>query len=183
MKRWAALLFGLLIAPGVSAQESDVLYKDSHWGVVRQDKGRTCIIVLNTSDRQHAFHFLVDGVQRTAAVGILRGFLPDLSYLRASETSGYLDLGPRFARELTFKPASDGTLEYIAATLEWRDLGLVASALEGSHGVTMSFTESATWRIPAPERQMSSPAIDDCLKAAVSGSEATSFHVHNKPAP
>jgi hypothetical protein len=57
----------LLIASGASARP---LYKDGNWGVVPQNDGRTCVVVLNSDDRRHAFHFLIDGEQNTATVGI-----------------------------------------------------------------------------------------------------------------
>ena len=95
-------------------------YEDGSWGVIPQDGGRTCVIVLNSEDKRHAFHFLIDGEQNTATVGILDDFLPDLRYGTAS-TMITLDLGPQFGRQLEFKRRFDGSLNYLAAELSRED--------------------------------------------------------------
>jgi hypothetical protein len=73
-------------------------YKDANWGVVPQDNGSVCVVVLNSEDRTHAFHFVVDGGEREATVGILDSFLP--SRLSVASTTITVDLGPLFKRQM-----------------------------------------------------------------------------------
>ena len=164
-------IIGLLIAFGARAEESSVLYKDGNWGVVQQNNSRTCIIVLNTDDRRHAFHFLIDGEEKAARVGILQEFLPDTQYLTASKTMVFVDLGLGFARRLAFRPGSDGISNYIAAELSRDDLDRVLSTLEATHGVSISFSNGAEWHVRPPDQKAAKPAIDQCWNRAVNGAD------------
>jgi hypothetical protein len=128
--------------------------------------------VLNSEDRRHAFHFLIDGEKNAATVGILDDFLPDPSYITAS-TMITVDLGPQFARRLKFKRHFDGALNYLAADLALDDLDSILAALRSvTHGVSLSFENGEMWRIPAPKRQEAASAIAQCWKEALSGIRA-----------
>ena len=152
---------------GAVAQEtSSVLYKDSNWGIVEQNGGKTCIVVLNTDDRRHAFHFLVDGELGLAGIGILRDFLPGPGYLTAKKTVAYLDLGPTFAHEFAFTPRFDTMPMSIEADIPWRDLGGMLRAFEDMHGATLTFAGGTSWDVKAPERQSAREAMDRCWNGA-----------------
>jgi hypothetical protein len=145
------------------------LYEDGTWGVVPQDGGRTCVVVLNSQDKKHAFHFLIDGEQNAATVGILDNFLPDARYGTAS-TMVTLNFGSKFARRFEFKRRFDGALHYLAAELRADDLEPILEILRsGRAGVSLSFENGETWRIPPPKREEAGSAIARCWSEALRG--------------
>jgi hypothetical protein len=148
---------------------AEPLYRDGSWGVVPQDAGRTCVVVLSSEDRRHAFHFLIDGAQNAASVGILDDFLPDFSN-RTAATMITVDLGPQFARRLEFTRRSDGMVNYIAADLPRQELDSVLDALRsGKRGVSLSFENGEEWRIPPPKSDEAASAIAQCSSDALKG--------------
>ena len=148
------------------------LYRDGSWGVVPQDRGRTCVVVVNSVDKRHAFHFLIDGEQNSATIGILDQFLPDLGRDTVS-TMITVDFGPEFARRLEFKRRFDGTLDYLAAELPPEDLGSILNAIRARRSdVTLSFENGEMWRIPPPKQQEAASAIDQCWTEALRGIQA-----------
>ena len=156
----------------VSVAWAEPLYRDGSWGVVPQDAGRTCVVVLNSEDRRHAFHFVIDGAQNAASVGILDDYLPDPAYMTASTTIG-VDLGPEFARKLEFKRRFDGAVNYLAADLPQEDLDSILDALRsGTRGVSLSFENGETWRIPPPKSAEAASAITQCWNEALRGVQA-----------
>lgn len=147
-------------------------YEDGSWGVVPQDSGRTCIVVVNSEDKEHAFHFLIDGKQNIATIGILDHFLPDLRVGTAS-TMITLDLGPAFTRRLELKRRFDGSTNYLAAELRPEDLGSILIALRSPRSVViLSFESGETWRLPPPKRPEAVRAIDQCWTEALRGTHA-----------
>jgi hypothetical protein len=149
---------------------AEPLYEDGSWGVVPQDSGKTCIVVLNSEDKKHAFHFLIDGEQNSATVGILDHFLPDSRYGAASTM---ITLDFQFARRLEFKRRFDGSLNYLAAELPPEDLGSILEALRsGKGGVSLSFENGEMWRIPPPKRDAAASAIARCWIEALRGVRA-----------
>jgi hypothetical protein len=159
----------LLIGYGAMADDSLVTYKDANWGVVRQNNGHTCIVVLNTDDRRHAFHFLIDGENKTAQLGILGEYLPDRGNQPIANVLISVDAGPGFVQKMEFGPASDGRTNDIAALLKRNDLDRIRHALEVTSGVTVSFSAGDTWQIRAPRTGAAAIAIDRCWKDAVIG--------------
>jgi hypothetical protein len=143
------------------------MYKDANWGVVQQNGGRTCIVVLNTDDRQHAFHFLIDGENRKAQLGILQEFLPDRRYIRIASVQISVALGSGFVSKLEFRPITEGSSKYLAAILTRSDLDRMLSALEEAAGVSVTFSGGEIWQIRAPESDEATAAIDHCWKKAV----------------
>ena len=165
-------LFAVIALLTQSNAWAQPLYEDGSWGVVPQDSGRTCIVVLNSEDKKHAFHFLIDGEQNAATVGILDHFLPDPRYATAS-TMITLNFGPRFARRLEFKRRFDGSLNYLAAELPSEDLASILKVLRsGKAGVSLSFENGETWRIPPPKREEAASAIAQCWTEALRGLHA-----------
>jgi hypothetical protein len=155
----------LMIASGAWAAP---LYKDKNWGVVRQDGGKVCIVVLNSDSRRNAFHFLIDGEQNTASVGILDEFLPDTMNAEGS-TVATLDVGPAFSRTLEFRRQFDGAANYLSASLAPHEFDSIFAALVAGHrGVNLSFENGDTWRIPSPERKEAAAAITECRNGALS---------------
>ena len=127
-------------------------YKDGNWGVVPQDHGGACVVVLNSEDRMHAFHFAVDGVAKVATVGILDTFVPDR--VSASAPKITIDLGPLFRRQLKFEHRSEGSQGYLAADLSQDDLKTVLAALQsGLSGVSLSFANGEVGTFPALTQQ------------------------------
>jgi hypothetical protein len=169
--RSALSLIALLIGADVWASPS---YKDANWGVVPQENGNACVVVLNSADRMHAFHFLVDGVDKVATVGILDSFLP--SRLATASTTITVDLGPMFTRQLEFKRHSDGLVGYIAADLSRDDLTSILAALQTTRDVSLSFDNGDVWRIPPPGKEAAS-AISECWNAALTGARSTTAAV------
>jgi len=159
----------LLIGFAAMADDSLVTYKDTNWGVVRQNNGRTCIVVLNTDDRRHAFHFLIDGESKTAQLGILGEYLPDRGYQPIAKVLISVDAGPGFVQQLEFGPACEGRKNDVAALLKRNDLDRIRHALEMTSGVTVSFSAGDTWQIRAPRTGEAAIAIDRCWKDAVIG--------------
>ena len=166
-KMWTVLrtvlpAIALFVASNALALPS---YKDANIGVVPQDNGRVCIVVLNSSDRTHAFHFVVDGEKKVVTVGILDRFLPN----RSSATSMVIniDLGPLFARRFVFKRHSDGMLSYLGAELSADDVKSTLAALQSDlPGVTITFDNGETWRIPPP-KQAAASAVTQCWNEAL----------------
>ena len=153
----------LLLGAGAWASPS---YKDANWGVVPQENGSACVVVLNSEDKIHAFHFLIDGVDKTASVGILDSFLPNgVSTAAATIT---VDLGPLFTRQLEFVHHSEGLVGYLAADLSRDDLTSILAALQTTRGVSLSFDGGEVWRIPPPAKEAAS-AISQCWKQALTG--------------
>lgn len=143
------------------------LYKDKNWGVVRQDDGRICIVVLNSDSRRNAFHFLIDGGRNAGSIGILDEFVPDTMNARGS-LMATLDLGPRFARALEFRRQFDGAVNYLTAILAPNELASIFAALQaGNRGVSLTFENGDTWRIPPPERKEAVAAITRCWNEAL----------------
>jgi len=170
MRRRVALsiaAFGVLSAWGARADDSTVMYKDANWGVVQQNNGRTCIVVLNTDDRRHAFHFVIDGDGKSAQLGILQEFIPDERYLVSKKIPISVEVGPGFVQQMDFKPGIEGNSRYISAILTRNDLDRILSALEETPAVSVSFSTGETWQIRAPEHN-AAIAIDHCWKKAVS---------------
>ena len=162
-------LIALLTAAPAWAYPS---YKDGSWGVVSQDGGRICVVVVNSEDKKHAFHFLIDGEKNVASIGILDGFLPDLRGGGASLRIT-LDFGPEFVRRLELKRRFDGSLHYMAAELALEDLDSILVALRARRaGVMLAFENGETWRIPPPKREEAASAIDDCWTEALRGIHA-----------
>jgi hypothetical protein len=127
------------------------------------------VIVLNSEDKRHALHFLIDGEQNVAIVGILDHFLPDPSYMTASTTIT-VDMGPEFVRRLEFKRQFDGALNYLTADLPPQELDSILLALRsGTRGVVLSFENGEMWRIPPPERNEAAAAIAQCWNEALMG--------------
>jgi len=149
------------------------LYKDKNWGVVRQDGGRICIVVLNSDSRRNAFHFLIDGGRNAASVGILDEFVPGTMDAKGTMTAT-LDLGPRFAHALEFRRQFDGAVNYLTASLAPGELDSIFAALRaGDRGVNLTFENGDTWRIPPPERKEAAAAITQCWHEALSGGRIT----------
>jgi hypothetical protein len=170
MRRNIALCFaafGVLSAWGARADDSTVMHKDANWGIVQQNHGRTCIVVLNTDDRRHAFHFVIDGDSKTAQLGILQEFLPDERFLVSTKTRISVAVGPDFVQQMEFRPGIEGKSKYISAILTRNDLDRILSALEETPEVSVAFSSGEIWQIPAPEHN-AAIAIDHCWKKAVS---------------
>lgn len=168
----SAVVFGVIALLTPSSAWSQASYEDGSWGVVPQDGGRTCIVVLNSEDRKHAFHFLIDGEQNAASVGILDPFLPSPQHNTAS-TNITLDFGLQFVRELEFKRRFDGSLNYMSAELASEDLDSILEALRsGKGGVHLSFENGEIWRIPPPKRAEAASAIAKCWTEALRGPQA-----------
>ena len=149
-------------------------YKDANWGVVPQDNGRACVVVLNSEDRMHAFHFLVDGTEKAATIGILDSYLPD--GLSSASTMIKVDLGPLFTRELEFKRPSDGSPGSLAADISRDDLRSILAALQTTRAVSLSFDNGEVWRIPPP-KQGAAAAISQCWNEALTGTRTASVAV------
>jgi hypothetical protein len=161
------ILFAAIVLLPPSNAWAQPLYEDGSWGVVPQDDGRTCIVVLNSEDKKHAFHFLIDGEQNAASVGILDYFLPNPGYYTTSTTIT-VDLGIQFVRRLEFKPRFDGSLNYMAAELPSKDLDSILEALRsGKRGANLSFENGDIWRIPPPKREEAASAIAQCWTEAL----------------
>jgi hypothetical protein len=161
----AALLF-------TADARAEPLYRDGSWGVVPQDAGSTCVVVLNSEDRRQAFHVLIDGAQNAASVGILDAFLPDFAS-RTTPTMITVDLGPQFARQLEFTLRSDAGVNYLAADLPREELDTVLDALQsGKRGVSLSFENGVQWRIPPPKSDQAASAIARCSSDALKGLRA-----------
>ena len=156
----------VLSAWSARAGESIVMYKDKNWGVVQQNNGRTCIVVLNTDDRRHAFHFLIDGENRIAQLGILQEFLPDSPSPAPAKVRISLELGSDFVQQFDFEPESQNGSKLIAAVLTRRDLDRILTALEETPTVNVSFANGESWHVHGPEKS-AAPAIDRCWKTAV----------------
>ncbi len=152
-----------------SAAWAAPLYKDKNWGVVRQDGGRICIVVLSSDSRRNAFHFLIDGERKAGSIGILDEFVPDTMDAKGSMMAT-LDLGPNFARALEFRRQFDGAVNYLTASLAPSELDSIFAALQaGDRGVNLTFENGDTWRIPPPERKEAAAAITRCWNEALSG--------------
>jgi hypothetical protein len=165
----SAILFALIAMLTATNAWAYPSYEDGTWGVVPQDRGRTCFVVLNSEDKKHAFHFLIDGEKNVATVGILDHFLPDPRNSAASMMIT-LDLGPEFARRLHLKRRFDGSLNYLAAELQPEDLDPILDALRSRKaGVLLSFESGETWRIPPPKHDEAASAIDKCWTEALRG--------------
>lgn len=159
-----------LFLAAVSASASPS-YKDESWGVVPQDNGNACVVVLNSEDRMHAFHFAVDGASKRATLGILDSFVPER--LSAPSPKITVDFGPLFVRQLQFEHRSDGEVGYLAANLSEDDLKTILAALEnGIRDVTVSFANGEVWRIPGP-KQAATAAIAQCWTDALTGIRVT----------
>ena len=173
MRRFpSAVLFGVIALLTPWNAWAQALYEDGSWGVVPQDGGKTCIVVLNSEDRKHAFHVLIDGEQNAASVGILDHFLPNARYNTASTTIT-VDFGLQFVRRLEFKRRFDGSLNYLAADLPSEDLDPILDALRsGKGGVNLSFENGEIWRIPPPKREEAASAIAKCWMEALRGPQA-----------
>jgi len=168
----ASFVFAVLLTAG--SAWAYPLYRDGSWGVVPQDRGRTCVVVVNSVDKRHAFHFLIDGEQNSATIGILDQFLPDLGHDTVS-TMITVDFGPEFARRLEFKRRFDGTLDYLAAELPPEALSSILNAIRARRSeVTLSFENGEMWRIPPPKQQEAASAIDQCWTEALRGIQARS---------
>ena len=168
----SAVLFGVIALLTPWNAQAQASYEDGSWGVVPQDGGRTCIVVLNSEDRKRAFHFLIDGEQNAASVGILDDFLPNPRYNTAS-TMITVDFGLHFVRRLEFKRHFDGSLNYMAAELPSADLDAILEALRsGKGGVNLSFENGEIWRIPPPKREEAASAIAKCWIEALRGPQA-----------
>jgi len=168
----SAALFGAIAVLTPSSAWSQASYEDGSWGVVPQDGGRTCIVVLNSEDRKHAFHVLIDGEQNAASVGILDNFLPSPQDNTASTTIT-VDFGLQFVRQLELKRRFDGALNYLAAELPLEDLDSIFEALRsGKGGVSLSFENGEIWRIPPPKRAEAASAIAQCWTQALRGPHA-----------
>jgi hypothetical protein len=150
---------------------SQAVYEDGSWGVVAQDGGKTCIVVLNSEGKQHALHFLVDGEQQVASIGILDHFLPEPQYDTAAMTIT-IGFGDQFALQLEFKRRFDGSLYYLAAELPSEHLNSVLEALRSGNGVNLSFENGDIWRIPPPKREDAASAIAKCWTEALHGPQA-----------
>ena len=149
------------------------LYKDKNWGVVRQDGGKICIVVLNSDSRRSAFHFLIDGGRNAGSIGILDEFVPETMSANGSMMAT-LDLGPNFARALEFRRQFDGAVNYLTASLDPSELDSIFAALQaGDRGVNLTFENGDTWRIPPPERKEAAAAITECWGEALSGARIT----------
>lgn len=147
------------------------LYKDDNWGVIPQDGGKICVVVLNSNDRKHAFHILIDGARKQAFVGILDEFLPGGMYVNASAKIS-MHLGVKLVLQLQFKRQFDGALSYLAAPLAPGDLDPVLAALRAADGsVSLAFENGDIWRIPPPGRQEAGSAITQCWRGALSAHE------------
>jgi tetratricopeptide (TPR) repeat protein len=167
-----ALVAVVVIACGLSThvKAEGTSYKDGVWGVVPQNGGKLCMIVLNSDDQKRAFHFLISGSLNVARIEILEKFLPERRYLTTSNTSVTVDLGPQFARRLDFAPKSGGTLRYITATLEPDNLSNVLAALQQTRGVSLAFENGVKWQFRAPRNlAAASPAITQCWEEASRG--------------
>ena len=168
--RVVASTAALVMASGAWAAP---LYKDKNWGVVRQDGGSVCIVVLNSDSRRNAFHFLIDGNRHAGSIGILDEFVPDAMGAKDS-MSATLDLGPRFARTLEFTRQFDGAANYLTASLAPSELDTIRTALEaGDRGVNLTLENGDMWRIPPPERKEAAAAIARCWNGALSGARTT----------
>ena len=167
-----AALFGAIALLTPSNAGAQALYEDESWGVVPQDGGRTCIVVLNSPDRKHAFHFLVDGEQNAASVGILDQFLPSPRYNTGSTTIT-VEFPLQFTLQLEFRRQFDGSLNYLAAELPSENLDSIFEALRsGKGGVNLSFENGEIRRIPAPKREDAASAIAKCWTEALHGPQA-----------
>ena len=171
MVRTAMVAMTLLIGSEAWASPS---YKDSNWGVVPQDNGRGCVVVLNSEDRTHAFHFLVDGDEKSGTIGILDSYLPE--HVSLASTMVTVDLGPLFTRQLEFKRHADATAGSLAADLSRDDLRSILAALQTTRGVSLSFDNGEVWRIPPPQ-QAAASAISRCWKDALTGTRTASATV------
>jgi len=146
-------------------------YKDANWGVVPQDHGNACIVVMNSEDKMHAFHFVVDGQTNAVTVGILDSFAPDR--LSAGSPKITVDFGPLFVRQLQFEHRSQGSVGFLAADLSHDDLKNILAALQsGLSGVSLSFADGEVWRIPGPKQEAAS-AIARCWNEALGGTRVT----------
>jgi len=145
-------------------------YKDASWGVVPQDNGNACVVVLNSEDRLHAFHFAVDGGAKAATIGILDSYLPER--LSVGPTKVTIDLGPLFVRQLEFKHRSDGAMGYLASELSRDDLKSILAAFQSDSRVSLSFANGEVWRIPGP-KQEATAAIAQCWNEALTGVHIT----------
>jgi hypothetical protein len=152
-------------------------YKDDSWGVVPQDNGQACVVVLNSEDRLHAFHFAVDGPDQAATIGILDDYVPER--LSVSATKITVDLGPSFVRQLEFKHHSSGSMGYLAADLSRDDLKSILTAFQSDSRVSLSFANGEVWRIPGP-KQEATAAIAQCWDEALSGAHITKAALHAK---
>ena len=166
-------LSGILALIIPSDAWAEPLYRDGSWGVVPQDGGSTCVVVLNSEDRRKAFHFIIDGQQKAASVGILDRFFPDLAPITAS-TMVIMDLGPQFTRPMKFKRHFDGSLGYLSADLAVEDLDSILEALRSvTRGVSLSFENGETWLIPPPKsEEEAASAIAKCWNEARRGLHA-----------
>lgn len=165
----SAILFAVIAMLTATSAWAYPSYEDGTWGVVPQDSGRTCVVVVNSEDKKHAFHFLIDGENNVATVGILDHFLPGLRNSAASMMIT-LDLGPDFARRLHLKRRFDGSLNYLAAELPPEDLDPILDALRSRKaGVRLYFENGETWRIPPPKHDEAASAIDKCWTDALRG--------------
>ena len=169
MQRVLRAMVAAVVLMMASAAWAAPLYKDKNWGVIRQEDGKTCIVVLNSDSRRNAFHFLIDGGQNTASIGILDEFLPD-SVSANGSTMAILDLGPKFSRTLEFRRQFDGAVNYLTASLAPSELdSSFAALLAENPGVNLTFENGDTWHIPPPERKEAAAAIDQCWNGALSG--------------
>ena len=165
-KAFCLAAWSILCTCSAWAGDSVVLYKDANWGVVQQNNGHTCIVVLNTDDRRHAFHLLIDGENKIAQLGILEEFLSDRWAPAIAKLQISVEFGPGFVQQFDFEPGHEQGSKYIAAVLTRHDLDRILSALEEMPRVNVSFPMGETWQIRAPKKN-AAMAIDRCGKTAV----------------